>query len=206
MASKKEIRNIIFDMGGVLLTFSPEQVLAPWFSSEDFPLLKEAIFESNDWWSIDAGLLSEEAALARWRARTPERLHGALGEFLAHWHETCRPIEGMAELIARLQSAGYHCYLLSNTSTRVFSFRKDFEALARLEGLYLSCVDGFMKPDPAIYHAMAKKFGVTLGECYFIDDTLVNVEASRAEGMRAFRFLGDVNGLCDDLRANGVRI
>jgi putative hydrolase of the HAD superfamily len=49
---------------------------------------------------------------------------------------------------------------------------------------------GFAKPAPEAFRAAADSLGVELDRCLFVDDTLTNVEAARALGMRAERFTG----------------
>jgi putative hydrolase of the HAD superfamily len=49
---------------------------------------------------------------------------------------------------------------------------------------------GFAKPAPEAFRAAAEALGVPLDRCLFVDDTLANVEAARALGMRAERFIG----------------
>ena len=87
------IRNIIFDMGGVLRVWDPEEFMeAMKIPEDDRKILMREIFGAVEWPMQDLGLITEEETLERVRARIPERLRGgqlvfgilpALDEFLA---------------------------------------------------------------------------------------------------------------------------
>lgn len=201
---RQEMRAVIFDMGGVLISFSQRQVLAPWFEDEtELELVRRVVFDSGDWWSLDHGSLSEKQALARWVAAVPETLRQRVEEMFAHWHETCLPIAGMAELIRDLKAGGYGCYLLSNTSPRFHVYRDSVESLRLLDGYFLSCEHRLSKPDPAIYRAMTAQFGLDPAACFFVDDTPPNVEGACSVGMQGAVFSGDVAALRAVLRRAG---
>jgi HAD superfamily hydrolase (TIGR01509 family) len=62
-----------------------------------------------------------------------------------------------------------------------------------------------IKPEPAIYEHMLRGLGVTASEAMFLDDREVNVEAARALGINAIRFLS-MTQLRTDLQSVGIRI
>ena len=203
---KQAMQTVIFDMGGVLITFSQRQILEPWFENEEeLELVRQVVFDSGDWLALDHGTYSEAEVVARWVAAVPETLRGRVEEMFSRWHETCKPIVGMPELIRDLKAAGYGCYLLSNTSPRFYVYRDEVEALRLLDGHFLSCEHRLSKPDPAIYLTMTERFGLDPTTCYFIDDTPHNVEGARSVGMDGWVFDGDVVALREDLRRAGFQ-
>lgn len=204
---KKEIKNIVFDMGQVLLHFTVERLLTRFFDEGDHPLLRQIIFGSGDWRAIDEGTLTEEEALRRWQETAPERLREPLADMLAHWEEILTPVEGMADLVRSLKAAGYGCYLLSNTSLRFYRYWESVEALRLLDARFVSAEHRMLKPDPAIFRKMLADFGLCAEECYFIDDSEENTEAARSVGMTAFCFAAqDVEALRADMRGKGIRV
>lgn len=52
----------------------------------------------------------------------------------------------------------------------------------------VSCQAGMRKPDKAIYKLAAKKAGVWVRQCFFIDDLEENIEAAKAAGMKTHLF------------------
>lgn len=204
----KQIRSVVFDMGNVLLDFSIDRVIDPYFSrEEDRALVRQVVFDSGEWDRLDAGDFTEEEALARWQGMVPEPLREGVAGMFAHWHETLVEIEGMAALIRDLKARGYRCYLLSNTSLRVETYWQDFEALRLLEERFISARVRLMKPDPAIYEAMCRTFGIAAEESVFIDDRPENVRGAEQVGMRGIWFPAyDVEALRKNLEAEGVLV
>lgn len=200
------IRNIVFDMGNVLLDFSIDKVLSARFPDpHDRALMREIVFDSGDWDRLDAGEFEETEALDRWLAQTPEHLKDALRDCFAEWHTTLTPIEGMAALIAELKQKGYGCYLLSNTSVRFDVYWESFESLRLLDGRFASAHYKLMKPDVAIYQKMCEVFALRPEECLFVDDRQRNVEGARKAGMRGILFeTYDALILRSRMRAEGI--
>lgn len=204
----KEIKNIIFDMGNVLLDYSPENCLGDYFpDADDHALVKETIWASGDWDRLDAGLLTDEEALARWEKILPARLHGKTREMFLSWHERMPPIDGMTDLVRALKANGYGCYLLSNASLRFPLYKDTYEVLTLLDGHFVSSFYRMAKPDPAIYLSLFEMFSLDPEECFFIDDREVNVNASRSVGMRAYQHKTyDIEALRAAMMEEGIRI
>lgn len=205
---KKEIKNIVFDMGRVLLDFSPEKVLKPYFTDEaDCAYMKQVIFDSGEWDRLDAGEFSEAEALEMWLAETPDHLKEALRTMFAEWHNYLTPIDGMAELVAELKKNGYRCYLCSNTAARFEVYWQEREALRLLDGRFVSAFHKLMKPDAAMYRKMFETFSLIPEECFFVDDRIINIEGAAKLGMRGFLFeTYDVDALKEAMRREGIRI
>lgn len=203
-----EIKNIVFDMGNVLLDYSPENCLGNYFPDEDdFALVKRVIWASGDWDKLDAGQLTDDEALARWLAVLPARLHEPTREMFLTWHERMPPIDGMTEFVRELKANGYRCYLLSNASLRFPLYKDTYEVLTLLDGHFVSSFYRMAKPDPAIYRKLFETFSLDPAECFFVDDREVNVNASRSVGMRAYQHKTyDIEALRTAMREEGIRI
>ncbi len=204
----KTIRTIIFDMGRVLLDFSEEMALTPWFpEEEDRILLRKIIFASGDWDAVDAGQLTEQEALSKWTEQVPDPMKAPLKEMYDNWHTVLVPVPHMAELIRTLKGNGYTCYLLSNTSMRVYTFCEQEESLCQLDGYLISAEHRLMKPDPAIYDTLFETFDLDPEECFFVDDTEKNIRAAEKLGMRGYHFVNyNVEGLKEAMREQGIRL
>ncbi len=114
------IRNIIFDMGGVLIDFAPYKFADryPELSPEEKKLLVEVIFEGHMWPLLDFGYITEDELLEYARERIPERLHPVAEALIKTWDEPILPVPGMAQLTGELRDAGYRLFLLSNAGPR----------------------------------------------------------------------------------------
>ncbi|MBQ7348036.1 MAG: HAD family phosphatase [Clostridia bacterium] len=204
----KEIKNIVFDQGKVLLDFTIEKVLTPVFpNKEDYQLAVKVVFTSKDWERVDAGTMTEMEALDRWLKNTPPHMHAGIHKMFETWYSTMTPVPGMTELVRTLKANGYRCYLLSNTAPRFYAFYPTVEAMRLMDGFIVSAVHRLAKPDPAIYHRLFETYDLDPEECFFVDDVAENIEAGRKLGMRGFQFVDfDVDGLKKALKDEGVNI
>lgn len=196
---------VIFDMGGILLDF-PTLKLTSAFSQteEDARLLDRAIFKSPEWVALDRGVTAEEQVLSAAQGRLPERLRGAAAQVIGHWDEYLFPKPEMNALARELDALGVPLYLLSNTSARFYRFRDKIEVWPLLKGALLSFEEKLLKPDPELYRRLFTRFGLTPGDCFFIDDLHLNVEAARWCGMEAFCYQDDISRLRAALREAGI--
>lgn len=202
-----EIRNVIFDMGQVLLKFTPERIFSPFFPDvEDLALVTRVIFDSGEWSAIDTGLVSEEETVEGWIRALPAH-EEAIRALMATWYRGMTPVEGMGELVAELKEEGYRCYLLSNTSARFFEYSDTVPTLRMLDGYLISAVERLSKPDPAIFYLALERFGVKAEECYFVDDNAENIKGAATCGIRGFCFERyDVAALRRHMRQMGIRV
>lgn len=94
--------------------------------------------------------------------------------------------------------------LLSNTNQVHFEMvRANYPILRHFDHFVLSYEVGFMKPGPEIYRQAVGAAGCRPEECFFTDDTAVNIEGALAEGLDAVRFV-TAGQLRADLAARGV--
>ena len=202
------IRNIIFDMGGVLLRFDPEYFIARLgITGEDARTLHREVFRSADWVRMDRGTLTDEEGVERICRRLPERLHGAVEALVCRWEfPDILPMEGMAELIGELKTAGYGIYLLSNAFARQPGYWPRVPGSEHFSDTLISADVKMVKPQREIYELALEKFGVKAEECVFIDDLPSNIEMGENCGIRGVVFHGDAAVLRRDLRRAGVNI
>ena len=124
------IRNIVFDMGMVLLEYDPVKVCWEYTDNpEDVEWMHRELFDSKEWSLLDEGTLTDAQALERVQKRLPnEHLRWLAKESLEHWHEYniwAKP--GMGELVKELKEKGCGIYLCSNCACVCSSMR--FRAL-----------------------------------------------------------------------------
>lgn len=192
----KRVRNIVFDMGGVLLRWEPlKMARAACESDEDAKLLAKAVFGSQEWAWQDAGAVSEDTVAFAARLALPKRLHDAAERLVYHWHDARGFIPQTGDLIRELKDAGYGIYLLSNAGESFAAYKDQLPAIECFDGMVVSCYEHVVKPDARIYRILCDRYGLDPATCLFVDDTPKNVEAARCLGMDAWRFDGDVEAL-----------
>lgn len=201
------IRNILFDMGNVLIRFDRDYFITRLgITGEDKLLLMREVFLSVEWVQMDHGTIREPEALERIRTRLPQRLHDAAGKLVAMWDRPILPIDGMESLVRELKEKDYALYLLSNASVRQHEYWPRVPGWDLFDGKVISADEKVMKPDTAYFHIALERFGMKPEECFFVDDSPPNVEAALCCGIAGAVFHGDDKLLRRQLRAAGVNV
>ncbi len=186
-------RNIVFDMGNVLMTFDGREFARAFTSNEkDAQALYEGIFGRVEWSLLDSGTIGHQTMLRVALTHTPERLHDNVRACLARWPEHSRVIEPTNALALRLHDAGWGVYVLSNASDRIEEQLSHAPVFGVLDGIVVSGRERLMKPDPAIFRLLCSRYGLDPATCVFVDDNADNCEGARVAGMTAFHYTGDV--------------
>ncbi len=201
------IKNIVFDMGQVLIRFDTDIFMDRiGVESEDKPLLRREVFQSVEWSRMDRGSLTDEEAAAIIRARVPERLGEAVDKLVAMWDRPILEIPGMYELVEELKANGYKIYLLSNASLRQHEYWPRIPCSRFFDGTLISSDVKLVKPQPEIFLLLCMKFGLRAEECFFVDDATLNCEAAHLVGMTPAVFHGDADEIREKLIAAGVNV
>ena len=200
------IKNIVFDMGGVLLDFNPTASLKKYFSDDnDIKLLLKEIFSGSDWAKLDKGTMTVEGAVENACKRLPERLHANIRLLMEHWADEMPPVEKMLPLVRELKQKGYGIYLLSNAPLNFHTYRHRIPGVAYFDGFIVSSDWLVVKPERRIYEILFEQFSLVPEECFFIDDLQVNIEGAQAAGMGGYCFdHGDITILREAMKDAGI--
>lgn len=201
------IKNIVFDMGNVIIRFDPELFMVRLgLAEEDRKLLKRELFVSLEWSRMDRGSLTDEETAEIVCRRVPERLHDAVRRLVGMWDRPILPVEGMYELVKELRGMGYGIYLLSNASFRQHDYWPRVPASKFFDGTLISADVKLVKPQPEIYRLLCDKFSLVPEECVFIDDSTSNAEGAYFCGINALVFHGDAHEMRLKLNELGVKV
>lgn len=202
--------NVVFDFGGVLFRWRPRDLLArllPRHAPDEAAAerLFEAFFENyrGDWGEFDRGTVEPGPLAERIARRTGlsvdearRVIDGVPGEL--------QPVPGTVALLHELHAQGRPLFYLSNMPE---PYAQHLERTHHFLGLFRDGVFSarlqLCKPEPAIFAHAAERFGVDPARTIFIDDMAENVEAARAAGWRAIRFVEPAQ-CADALRAEGA--
>lgn len=201
------IKNILFDMGSVLIRFDPDLFISRLELPEagDAETLKNELFRSVDWVSLDRGAVTEEQVIDRVSARVPERLRPHVEALVRRWDQPPVQMEGMEALVGELAEAGYGLYLLTNAGPRHREYWPKYPVSRYFpeERVFRSADYRLLKPEAAFYETALARFGLDRQECVFIDDNPVNAESAVRLGLDTVVFHGQAP-LRRELAARGI--
>ncbi len=179
------IKNIIFDIGNVLVDYCWKEHIARFgFTGETLERIGDAMMRSPQWNEIDRGVWSNEELLKAFIQNAPE-LEKEIRLVFSDLSTLVRERPYSVEWIRSLKKEGYRTYCLSN-----YSYRVETEAahalsfLKELDGGILSYKVHQIKPDPKIYQMLMERYGLKAEESVFLDDSPANIETARALGMQ----------------------
>ena len=192
------IRNIVFDMGMVLLDYHPMtacRAIAP--DEESAQKLYTALYDDPEWIRLDEGTLEEAEITRRAMARLDdEALRPHIEQLMQGMpFNVLSPLAGMEGIIGFLRDRGFHIYLLSNACRSVSVNRDIIPDIDQFDGVVFSVEEKVIKPNPVIYNRLTERYGLVPQECLFIDDMPRNVEGARQQGWQAYQFSGDAPAL-----------
>ncbi len=184
-----KIRSIIFDFGGVLLDWNPNNLYNRFFhdQGEIDRFLSEINFPD---WNLqqDKGRPFSEG-VTELSLKFPHYSH-LIRAYHEYWEESIvGPINGSVDILRRLKKARYSIYGLSNWSAETFPIAFDKYDFFRLfDGIVISGEVKVAKPDPAIFELMLKMINRPAIECLFIDDSEFNISIAQRLGFAAIHF------------------
>lgn len=186
------IKNIVLDMGNVLLSYDPHVILNKVCETEEEKqLILANLFDSEIWLMGDRGEITNEQRYDLAKEHLPEELHGKLKECVEHWDICMLPIEGAREFCHSCREAGYQIYVLSNACDNFFEYFPKYYDMDFFDGVMVSSTVRMLKPDARIYELLCSRYGLQPQECVFIDDLQENVKGAEVVGMKGIVFTGD---------------
>lgn len=202
------IKNIIFDMGQVLIKFDPELFInrVGIHDENDINILIREVYKSLEWSLMDRGTLTDQQASEIMEKRIPEHLRPYVSKLTYEWDRPIIPVSGAEELVKELKSNGYNIYLLSNASVNQKNYWPNVPGSQYFDGTVVSSYIHLVKPQPEIYKYTLDKFNLKADESVFIDDSTLNVEGAVYCGLHGIVFHGDYKEIRTKLIELGVNI
>ncbi|MDA9139447.1 HAD family phosphatase [Flavobacteriaceae bacterium] len=186
-----EIKNVIFDLGGVLIDWNPEYVYLDVFNG-DREKMKWFFDEicTMDWnENQDAGYPLEKATEERVKL-FPE-YEEWIRIYYGRWEEMLgNQIDGTVAILKQLiDNPNYKVVALTNWSAETFPVALErFDFLHWFEGIVVSGTEKMRKPFNEIYELTLNRFNIEAAQSLFIDDNARNIEAAKKMGINTIRF------------------
>ena len=187
-----KVKNIIFDLGGVLIDWNPEYVYLDAFKGNRKKMEKffdeVCTFDWNE--NQDAGYPLANATEDR-IALFPEQAD-LIRMYYGRWEEMLRgSILGTVSILKKIVSNNdYRVFALTNWSAETFPIAlKRFDFLHWFEGIVVSGTEKTRKPFPEIYETTLERYDLKACESIFIDDNERNIIAANLFGIQTIKFL-----------------
>ncbi|MFW5686619.1 MAG: HAD family hydrolase [Halanaerobium sp.] len=183
------IKNIVFDLGNVLLDFDPDSYLEELgYSGEIKKKLFSEIFETEEWIQLDRGTITQKQAVEKWQQRNPN-LKNEIAEVMAEWEKILTLKEETAKILESLAAEDFKLYILSNFHQKAFEYvSSQYDFFKLFDGRVISADIGMIKPEAEIYEHLLEKFNLKAEETIFIDDSKENIKAALKKGIRVIHF------------------
>jgi putative hydrolase of the HAD superfamily len=181
--------NIVFDLGGVVVTWKPEVVIAKVFTDPVVQArVRKQIVGHADWLALDRGTLSRQDAIVRAAKRTGLS-EADVTEFLRQVPSSLVAIPGTVDLLYRLKARGHSLFCLSNMHVAsIDHLEKSYTFWEVFAGVVISCRLNLCKPEAAIFTHLLETYGLDGADTVFIDDTEVNLSAAAKFGIHTVKF------------------
>ena len=186
-----EIKNVIFDLGGVLIDWNPEYVFLEVFNG-DREKMKWFFDEicTMDWnENQDAGYPLQQATDERVKL-FPE-YEEWIRIYYGRWEEMLgKQIDGTVTILKQLiDNPNYKVVALTNWSAETFPIALErFDFLHWFEGIVVSGTEKMRKPFNEIYELTLNRFNIEASQSLFIDDNARNIEAAKKIEINTIHF------------------
>lgn len=195
--------NVVFDFGAVLFTWRPVDLMMECFPQRaatraEAGHLAHEVFGHHEWQAFDRGTIAMADVVAQVAKRVGVdatvlgTLVESIGERLTPMPESVALFKSLVALRTQLAATGgdpLKLYYLSNmpvpyarTLERVNAFLQDFD------GGIFSGDELLIKPEPAIYQCLQKRYALEPAKTVFLDDLLPNIQAAQAKGWHGIHF------------------
>jgi putative hydrolase of the HAD superfamily len=170
-------KNIIFDLGNVLLEWNPQRFL----KELDLPLHFMDVFHSLLWATHDGGLLTRAELVEKLPSHYDKKVFADCINRIAPFLTL---IPEMIETLHEVRRKGYKVYILSNMPKEMHEeLRELHDFFEFFDGQVYSYEVKAIKPQPQIYQALMNNYQLKGHESVFIDDLEMNVRAAKELGI-----------------------
>lgn len=195
------IKNIIFDIGGVLTRLDFEKKLSSFgFPDEIEDRVRIATFNNPKLWNqFDEGK-RDHFDIVEDMVSFDIGIEKQIRAFMKNQKGIISKFDYTDEWLLDLKKRGYKLYYLSNWHMQLMrDLWCEMDFLAFMDGGILSYRDHLIKPDPEIYKLILKRYELKASETMFVDDNEANVIAANEMGIRGvlFKEPHDVESILD---------
>ena len=175
------IRNIIFDLGNVIIKGTHSSIIIGLAKNEEErSFIKDKFLKSPEWNLMDLGRITNEEAIIEIQKRNELKFKKLIETSLHEWYKNLYVNEDIVEIAKKLKAQNYNIYVLSNMAKATYVYLKSIEFFKLCDGIVISAYENVKKPDKKIFKILLERYNLKVEECLFIDDDDTNRSYSMA--------------------------
>lgn len=207
------IKNIIFDLGNVVIPNPKIDIVKQFFQDEkDAQVFNDYIFKSKYWKMLDLGEMTNkevaENIIKSHMVNVSD--YEEIQNFMMNWFRKCSINKDVVNLGKILKANGYNIYILSNMASSTYEyFKEKSDFFSIVDGTIISAYERVKKPNIEIFKILLDRYQLNAEECLLIDDDDTNktFEVSNSLGIKGRRILpNNVQDIKKFLQENNVKI
>lgn len=183
------MKNLVFDMGNVLIEWNSEKILTAITGDINLQdLLRKEVFETGLWVETDEGVKTREEVIEIVAGKLGDEYRNEITQLLRYWYKYVDIFTKVQDRIIELSKGGYNIYILSNTAYTFYDLVKEgyLPATSVARGIVLSCEEKVLKPNEKIYNILLERYNLDPHETIFFDDLPENIWGAARCGINGF--------------------
>ena len=179
------IKNIIFDLGNVIISFNQNKIISNFTQKqEEIKYICDEIFHAPEWELMDLGNITNDEAIEIINKRNGYKYQKLTENFLHEWYKKRLFNNDVIKVAKDLSKKGYKLFVLSNMANSTYEYLRKYEFFSLCSGIIISAYEHVLKPDKKIYRLLLERYNLNAEECFFIDDREENIIAGEKIGIK----------------------
>lgn len=183
------MKNLVFDMGNVLIEWNSEKILQAITDDRKLQnLLRKEVFETGLWVQTDEGVKTREEMIEIVTAKIGEEYRNEITQLSRYWYKYVDVYTKVQDRIIELSKNDYNIYILSNTAYTFYDLVKEgyLPVTSIAKGIVLSCEERVLKPNEKIYNILLERYNLDPHNTMFFDDLPENIWGAARCGINGF--------------------
>lgn len=183
-------KNIIFDIGNVILAWRPREVIEKTLQDPaKLEFYLKNVFTHPGWLDFDRGIIESEEQAIEFFTLQLNQPRDDIERLLQVVRESLLPIPESLVLLEECAAKALNLFALTNMPKTTYEYlREKYPFWQNFKDVIVSGRVKMIKPDPAIYTYLLQRNNLIAEETIFLDDNLDNVIAARNLGITALQF------------------
>jgi len=202
-----EIKNIIFDFGGVLVDWNPRYFFKDYFNDDEkMEYFLQHIAQTE--WNEEQDRGRSLAEGTEFQVNKFPEWEKELRAYYDNWTVMLKSdIPQNVDILRRLAATDYHLFGLTNWSEETFPYAlENYDFFQVFEGkIVVSGTEKLIKPDPKIWYVLLERYNLQAAESLFIDDNPKNIEMAESLGFKTIKINPDTD-LEQELAGMGIKV